>query len=275
MYYSTEKRNKCDRCNICGKLSNLTWDHIPPKFNRNNLKTNYRIPFTLNGNGTQLREYYISQNGIRFRSLCSECNNTLLGSSYDITYNKYLTAIEKVIFAGGIIPQYILVEIEINRLCRAIVGHLLAAKNSFDICKIDLELRKYFLDQTLLPPKGFHLQQLFYPHNSIFIVRDATLIYDENHKEFFPHGLVSCLSSSPFSFIISQDEATIGLLDLFSHCSTDINEKCIIDFDMLSCFYNGTLILRSPQWPCNIDMKYGVYGILGGSAMTDAIFALK
>ena len=31
MNYIKIKRNKTDRCNICGKITELTWDHVPPK----------------------------------------------------------------------------------------------------------------------------------------------------------------------------------------------------------------------------------------------------
>lgn len=28
--YAREKRKIQDRCNICGRTSDLTWDHVPP-----------------------------------------------------------------------------------------------------------------------------------------------------------------------------------------------------------------------------------------------------
>ena len=273
MYYESNKRDKNDKCNICGKQADLTWDHIPPKFNRNNGRTSYSIPFSLTGVGNKTRDYYISQNGIKFRSICSFCNNTLLGSIYDITYKEYIDAIESIIFSGNILPRYLTIKVEINRLCRAIVGHLLAAKNFYDDCEIDKELRKYFLDQTMLPPQNYRLQQLFYPFADIFLIRDAALVCDEGKRNLFPDGAVSCLSSPPLSLILSQGEAITGLLDLFSLCTINIGDICMINFDVLSCFYNNTFIPRSPNWPCVIDMEYGVYGIIGGTSMMDSIHA--
>ena len=39
--YEKKKRNLKDRCNICGKVSDLTWDHVPPKFCFNNIRVEY------------------------------------------------------------------------------------------------------------------------------------------------------------------------------------------------------------------------------------------
>ena len=41
--YAREKRKLKDRCNICGQVSNLTWDHVPPKFCFNNEKVKYIV----------------------------------------------------------------------------------------------------------------------------------------------------------------------------------------------------------------------------------------
>ena len=30
--YAREKRKLKDRCNICGQVSDLTWDHVHPNF---------------------------------------------------------------------------------------------------------------------------------------------------------------------------------------------------------------------------------------------------
>ena len=73
MYYKKEKRKEIDLCNICGKSKRLTWDHVPPKCcnNRYAIKTNSWME-GIPEESSYAKKY---QNGIKFRSLCDECNN--------------------------------------------------------------------------------------------------------------------------------------------------------------------------------------------------------
>lgn len=81
MKYSREKRDVKDYCNICGKYGRLTWDHVPPKACDNYDLVKYGTFFDIQDEDPF---YSISQNGIKYRSICSNCNNKLLGSNYDI-----------------------------------------------------------------------------------------------------------------------------------------------------------------------------------------------
>ena len=69
-----------DLCTICQQHSTLIWDHVPPKGSWVFGKTKVSMRPSLNLAGDpKLRE---SQNGLKFRTLCRECNN-LLGTKYD------------------------------------------------------------------------------------------------------------------------------------------------------------------------------------------------
>lgn len=272
MRYSEKLRSGSDKCNICGKEGKLTWDHVPPKFNSNNRRIIYTLPFDYKVNGFK-HDYYISQDGIKFLSLCPVCNNTILGANYDLAYKDYSDSIISIIARGKVIPQHIQFKIQVNKVCRSIVGHLLAAKNFHDSeCMIDRKLREYFLDPGLLPPKKYRLLQMFYPHPSIFIIRDVALVVDEKKEDEFPRGTISCLASSPLSFILSEGGSNLGLTDLFKLCTRNIEDICIVNFDFFSCFNNNTYVLRDPQWPCILNKKNGVMGIIGGTAISDTIF---
>ena len=92
MHYDKVKRDKIDFCNICGKYENLTWDHVPPKC------CNNMYPIKVNSwwegipEDTNYEKNY--QNGIRYRSLCSECNSKL-GAKYDIVLDKKIDGFSK------------------------------------------------------------------------------------------------------------------------------------------------------------------------------------
>ena len=102
--YARKKRNKKDRCNICGRVSDLTWDHVPPKFCFNDERTQYNSIFEINNKKQYM---HIAQNGIKYRSICAECNNNLLGSNYDKEYKKLVDLLYKLYITPGTIPQYL------------------------------------------------------------------------------------------------------------------------------------------------------------------------
>ncbi|REG86326.1 hypothetical protein [Algoriphagus antarcticus] len=81
-----------DFCRICGKYSEMTFEHVPPKvtFNKN---TKYKEvafltffesknPFEHNQKGK------VEQGGVGYYSLCSPCNSNL-GSKYVSSFNRY------------------------------------------------------------------------------------------------------------------------------------------------------------------------------------------
>lgn len=153
--YAREKRKLKDRCNICGQVSDLTWDHVPPKFCFNNEKVKYNSLLEINEKSPQSK---ISQNGIKYRSICSRCNNDLLGSDYDKEYKKLVDILYKLYITPGEIGQYVEIEgINANKIARAIIGHFLAARNEYIDGKLENELREYFLNPNLKPPKEFKL----------------------------------------------------------------------------------------------------------------------
>lgn len=102
MKYQKIKRNQVDKCNICGKESHLTWDHVPPKSCYNNGPIKYNPFFKGIPNEKYEGEF---QSGIRFRSLCENCNNNLLGAKYDPELNKFTLKISELIQSPVILPE--------------------------------------------------------------------------------------------------------------------------------------------------------------------------
>ena len=258
-YYTNEKRKKEDLCNICGKYKRLTWDHVPPKCCNNHypIKTN---PWT---KGMPQESKYAKkyQNGIRFRSLCEECNNKILGANFDIILEEFSNQIiQKMNNSSSIVK----IPIKVNRLCRAICGHILATKNYYDNeSLIDKELRKYVLDEKKLPPEGMSLLYWVYPYSTIIIMRDfcACSIYN---KYEFPKGMLSIVNSFPCAYIISTKKEECGLFDLFNVCSSNIDEVVELSVDCRSYYFPNSKHLRPFEWPCNIsDEKDGAAFVLG------------
>ncbi len=171
MHYEKQKRAKVDKCNICKQTKELTWDHVPPKAVLVE-KSTYAAPLfsTLSSDSHQMTHY---QSGIKYRTICAECNGALLGK-YDAAYREFtqsvvqrLDALEDIIRTGGVIPRTITVELQINKVLRSICGHLLSMKKVFDDkTRTDEHLRKYVLNERLKLDNE-HLFCWFYPYPTL------------------------------------------------------------------------------------------------------------
>lgn len=218
-----------------------------------------------------MREY---QNGIRFRSICADCNNRLLGQ-YDVAYLDMVNKIEQLINRAASGRNHIIltdadtINVQINRLCKAICGHLLSAKDEYDNeTSIDKRLRKYVLDPEAIPDEKYHLFCWFYPYNTKIVLRDVVVI--ENHCNMTaPEGTISIMQSYPVAFLLtSQNEKDLGMIDLFKYATTDIDERVDLPFKWSSCFYPNTSLIRHYVWPCNIgNDSYSAAGVFGGKSI--------
>ncbi len=271
--YAKEKRNINDRCNICGGLTNLTWDHVPPKFCFNSQSTRYNSLLEIH----EKQQYtHIAQNGIKYRSICAKCNNELLGSNYDKEFKKLVDLLYHIYTTPGKIGQYIEVQgLEVNKVARAIVGHFLAARNEYIESKVENELRDYFLNPSLMPPKDFKLLYYVYIYNTIMIIRDVAPKKFGKKEYSIPEGLISCINTFPLAFILAHKcKDNAELYDLFDFCSENINDKKDIKINLLSYKYPNKERLRHPYWPCNIsDDETGTSIILVSNKANGSVFS--
>lgn len=270
--YEKQKRNRIDKCNICGQVSDLTWDHVPPKFCLNKGKVKFNSILELHEKEDRYRVY---QNGIRYRTICSNCNNNILGSNYDKEYQKFVEMLIQIYSTKGNIGQYIDCKgIKINKLARAIVGHFLAAREVYNDGKLENELRMYFLNPKALPPQGLSLYYYVYLYNSIMIIRDIVPKKFGHNEYMIPDGLMSCLNAFPIAFILTNEsKSSAGLFNLLELCSPNIEEEKNVKIDMYSFMYPNRKKMKDPYWPCNVsDEETGTSLILAGDESQNSIF---
>lgn len=271
--YRKQKREIIDKCNICGQVTNLTWDHVPPKFCFNNQIIKFNSIIELNQKDV---ESQVSQNGVKYRSICSMCNNSLLGRNYDVEFKKLVDILYNIYITPGEIGQYIEIQgLKINKIARAIVGHFLAARNEYFDGKGENELRNYFLNPSLKPPSEFKLLYYTYIYNTIMIIRDVVPKKLENLEYAVPEGLISCINSFPIAFILAHNcDNPVDLYDLFELCTEDIEETVNIKIDLLSYMYPNKIISRDPYWPCNVsDDETGTSIILASDSSNSSVFS--
>jgi len=275
--YSKCKTRTFGKCNICGNEAKLTWDHVPPKFCYNSDKTIYNNIFKETRSfEDKFNKFNISQNGIKFKSICAECNNNLLGRNYDTELMLLVDKIKEFVYSDSTqVNGRIYINVKINKVVRAIIGHLLAAKENFDDCLIDVKLREYLLNPSALPPKDMQLLWRIYPYSAILLIRDISTKRVTINKPPLPEGVISCMSAFPFAVILTSTPGnTCGLEDLFLLCTDNIEDIIQFPIDILSIFFEGTSLLRPLMWPCNIsDEIDGTDLILVGNSIDYSVIA--
>lgn len=261
-YYKKVKRELEGPCNICGRVSKLTWDHTPPK----NCGNQYPLHLSsiFEGWNDNTKTFPDAQNGLKYRTICESCNNGLLGGEYDRTMIEYTNSITQMLFSKLAFPQIIHTEVKINRLCRAICGHFLSALAKYDDKNtVENELREYFLNKSALPPKDMQLLNWIYLYKSIVVLRNYA-VKSYSTTVHYPDGLVSSMSSFPVAYVLHDGTDNCGLVNLFSFCSSDIDEVVSIPIDFSSIYYPGQTNFRDMLWPSNISEEDdGVAFVLG------------
>ena len=266
MHYIKMKRKENDKCNICGNITKLTWDHVPPKASGNNVEVNVNTLYKGLPTDTSFQKKY--QSGIKYRSICDKCNNELL-SKYDVSHRDFIEDIKQLLKTSISLPEVVHIPVKINKVCRAICGHLLAAKNFYDDqCRVDKDLREYILNEKVTISSKYGLYYWIYPYNTICIVRDI-VVKSFSGKIAFPEKMISSISSYPIAFIIEDGTTNkCGLIDLLKFTTDDINEVVNVPINFKSSYYPGFNKVRHFLWPCNIGDEWDDASFaLGGDAM--------
>lgn len=243
-------------CRICKQHGDLTHDHIPPKGSI----TISPVALRTLGQDEKIKPV-IAQGGACFRTLCSNCNNNLLGKQYDPELNKVskevgslVNKISDLSYQGFLLPPKVEIDIKPQRLARAVIGHLLASNyhpNQGDIKRhvpSSEELRNFFLDRNAVLPNNFNIYYWFYPGNSQVLIREAAMRFYSREILFF--GLIKF---APIAYMLTINEPTNckpNAPNLFSNRNIGIDntEKIQINLDSYPP-------LDSPEHP-NDDDKY-------------------
>lgn len=143
------------KCNICGLEKPLSADHVPPKCCSNKGTINFYQLFQKNRNPDKKPGQ--AQKGIYFKTICEKCNNELLGNQLDPFLGNLQEQIINATSQCTSLADDILVNIQINKVCRSVIGHLLAAFPNYYDGGIEPELRNYFLTKNLRKIAGQHL----------------------------------------------------------------------------------------------------------------------
>lgn len=174
MKYSKIRREQSGRCNLCRNEGRLSWDHVPPKGGidltaveiRNVLETLTNKP----GEG----RYRISQNGIKYRTICKACNEWL-GQEYDPVLNQFARDVAKFLRSNLELPNIAKIRTTPHRLIRGLLGHLLAAKAEYDEVVLDETVRDFIFNPDAKVPENISIFYWIYPFPIQVVLRDVAM----------------------------------------------------------------------------------------------------
>jgi len=88
------------KCRICLTYSKLTEDHVPPQGGVDTKAVEIENALNFLTGRNPKRNFYISQNGVKFRTLCGHCNNTQLGKKYDPVLNTFANDVSRYVHSS-------------------------------------------------------------------------------------------------------------------------------------------------------------------------------
>lgn len=244
---------KNGQCNICGDEGSLTEDHSPPKSCVKPRAVQIRhIVDLLAGDGVELKGK-ISQNGVKFKTLCSRCNNDLLGLRYDPALASFTNKTADILSSSLKLPNVITIMGNPQRIMRAVVGHL-AAQGVGRYLKgpETTAIRDSFLDESIPLPENIRIYYWPFPHHGCVLFRDASYL-DVPTSQI---AVIWLMKFFPISFMVAWEKTDERMFNL----------PCLSEWRTISADKEVELPLRLthiPQryWPeAPSDRSVIVYG---------------
>ena len=235
-------------CAICRDFGPLTRDHVPPK-NCGNFRDSF-IREVFPREETKSCRSILSQGGSHFRTLCSRCNSTLLGTEYDPSLSDVVKQIDgffkSVLESHLALPSSYLFDYKPNRFIRSVFGHLLAANAVGEIVKddsvsktapLDTVLRNFVQNQNSSLPDNIDVYYWLYPYHRRVIMKHSYMGWlGESGQVIYGH----VFKFFPFGFWIVQNENTnqnysINLPKINGDLSCDIDScrRLLVSFSPL------------------------------------------
>lgn len=236
MYYKKTKKEKKDICNICLEDKLMTWDHVPPRPCQ--LEQQISIDsFFGRMTGKVAKENIVhSNNGLKYRTLCADCNSTL-GSHYDKELIFLTHAITSFLFKNRENGSNtgVVVKIKPIRLIKSLVGHILASKKQLDNSQYDSIYREFFFSKSNVIPAELNIFYWYFPYGETVVMRDFVMprVRGKNYEpaffnllKFFPFAFLFC-DQSNYQNIQSLTSIANGLeiddeIDFFLNLSDNI-----------------------------------------------------
>lgn len=202
---------KYGQCNICGSVGPLTEDHTPPKSCvRPTTVQLQHLAVHLDVERPK-EKAVLSQNGVKYRTLCASCNNEMLGRRYDPALATFTNSIAHYITSPIALPSHLTVRAAPQKIMRSVFGHMSAqGVNRYLKGKTTEQCRDYFLDGTLPLPDDLKIYYWLYPHQKQILVRDAAYL----DLRIGTPAMIWLMKFFPLAFAVLWDDKNAVTLSL-------------------------------------------------------------
>lgn len=229
---------KTGTCNICGEFGKLTEDHTPPKgvvrIGRLEL---HHITQRLSPS-TESQKWRSFQNGVKYRTLCGDCNNGL-GHHDDPALISFSEIVHRVMSArswprsaGVARPQNIM---------RSVIGHLCAqGVERFRKGPATERIAWYVTDRALTLPTSIRIFWWPYPFHHQVLARDCAYMDLPSGHAF----TVWMMKFYPLAFLVvfdCPDGISFTANELSIYRDLEHNEAVRMDIDCTKIIH--------PHWP--------------------------
>lgn len=208
LLYRKYKRRRVGPCNMCGKTGPLTWDHVPPQGGIDLQPVEIDRAVAALVSSLALDRPEISNDGLKYRTLCGDCNS-LLGSQYDTALNELALTVGSFLKTPLELPPILHVDARPTAIARAVLGHLLAARLSSVDAFFDPVIRKLVFDPVLPIPGELHIFYWIHPYAQQVVLRDCLMpLKRGRYSEFQRFGV---LKYFPIGYLVTTAPEYEGL----------------------------------------------------------------
>lgn len=243
MLYKKCKRERIGNCRICSsKNVELSWDHVPPKgaIELTEVEIRNIVNAFVRGAVNQRPEF--SQNGLKLRTICADCNS-LLGKAYDPALIDFSLAMSRVLRSRLTFPEILHIRGQPNLIAKSIFGHLMAANLTGEDDGFDSAMRPVVLDVDHPIPEDIHIFYWIHPYDHQVTL--PNFVMPAVKGRFDKPGTFSVLKFFPLGFAVSDQSEYLDLQELTRWTS----EQASVERDLLVRLSEHSDNPFWPEWP--------------------------
>nr|WP_321298310.1 hypothetical protein [uncultured Sphaerochaeta sp.] len=257
--FSSEKQGYC---RICGNFRKLTADHIPPESCFNSTPVYVNLPYSAR-----------IEKGLKIKSICAECNSTLLGGMYDKELKMFISQIRSHYLAysssEGATFHRGKIFIDKVKVLRGLLGHILACYGTQDELKLQIDLnedsytnrmRKFVRGEDNNFYQEIRVLFWIHPYDSIRIVPSFTMATIDNPNSIFGGTQISFY---PLGFLILNIDAHCSITEnIFNELKIDGKSEMIIDLSIVHAEdYPFNLLASNRRYFALLNTNSIIHGI--------------
>lgn len=188
-------------CRLCTAKGKLSWDHVPPQGSVEIEPVEIDRVTSAFVSAQKLKKPPISQNGLKFRTLCSSCNSRL-GTHCDPALSDLSLSISRCLTIPLVVPRRLHFRLRPTAIIRSVLGHLVAANTSDHRSGFDQVAFDLLCDLDAPIPEDICVSHWVFPYRSAVALRGAAM--PTIRGRFDSYSVFSILKFFPVGFVVSD-----------------------------------------------------------------------